>query len=101
MLVEFSVAPMGVGESISKEVAKVIDIIDRSGLKYRTHAMGTLIEGDWEQCMAVIKQCHDAVRAVSPRVYTRIAIDDREGNLSNMDRKIESVREKLGRDFQE
>ena len=101
MLVEFSVAPLGVGESISKEVAKVIDIIDRSGLKYRTHAMGTLIEGDWEQCMAVIKQCHDAVRTVSPRVYTRIAIDDRAGDLSNMDRKIESVRQKLGRDFQE
>ena len=92
---------MGVGESISQEVAKVIDIIDRSGLKYRTHAMGTLIEGDWEQCLAVIKQCHDAVRAASPRVYTRIAIDDREGNLSNMDRKIDSVRQKLGRDFQE
>lgn len=101
MLVEFSVAPMGVGESISKEVAKVIDIIDRSGLKYRTHAMGTLIEGDWEQCMAVIKQCHEALRVTSPRVYTRIAIDDRQGDLSNMDRKIESVRQKLGRDFQE
>lgn len=101
MLVEFSVAPMGVGESISREVAKVIDIIDRSGLKYRTHAMGTLIEGDWEQCLAVIKQCHDAVRTVSARVYTRIAIDDREGNLSSMDRKIDSVRQKLGRDFQE
>lgn len=101
MLVEFSVAPMGIGESISKEVAKVIDIIDRSGLKYRTHAMGTLIEGDWEQCMAVIKQCHDAVRAASPRVYTRIAIDDREGNLSSMDRKIDSVRQKLGRKFEE
>ena len=101
MLVEFSVAPMGVGESISKEVAKVIDIIDRSGLKYKTHAMGTLIEGDWEQCLAVIKQCHDAVRSASPRVYTRIAIDDRQGNLSNMDRKLDSVREKLGRGFQE
>ena len=101
MLVEFSVAPMGVGESISKEVAKVIDIIDRSGLKYKTHAMGTLIEGDWEQCMAVIKQCHDVVRAASPRVYTRIAIDDRHGNLSNMDRKLDSVRDKLGREFQE
>ncbi len=60
MLMEFSVAPMGVGESISKEVAKVIDLIDQSGFKYRTHAMGTLVEGSWEQCMAVIKQCHDA-----------------------------------------
>ncbi len=101
MLVEFSVAPMGIGDSISKEVAKVIDIIDRSGLKYKTHAMGTLIEGDWEQCMAVIKACHNAVRSSSARVYTRIAIDDREGNMSTMDRKLDSVRKKLGREFEE
>ncbi|MCC6964526.1 MAG: MTH1187 family thiamine-binding protein [candidate division Zixibacteria bacterium] len=101
MLVEFSIVPMGVGESVSKEVAKVIDIIDRSGLNYRTHAMGTIIEGDWEQCLALIKQCHDAVRAAAPRVYTRIAIDDRAGGKSTMDRKLKSVREKLGREFKE
>jgi uncharacterized protein (TIGR00106 family) len=101
MLVEFSVAPMGTGDSISKEVAKVIDIIDRSGLKYKTHAMGTLIEGDWEQCFAVIRACHEALRSASSRVYTRIAIDDREGNLSTMERKLDSVRKKLGRDFEE
>ncbi len=101
MLVEFSIVPMGLGESISKEVAKIIDIVDRSGLKYRTHAMGTIIEGDWEQCIALIKQCHDALRSVAPRVYTRIAIDDRVGGKSTMDRKLQSVREKLGRDFKE
>ncbi len=101
MLVEFSIVPMGLGESISKEVAKIVDIIDRSGLKYRTHAMGTIIEGDWEQCLALIKQCHDALRDVAPRVYTRIAIDDRDGGKSTMDRKLQSVREKLGRDFKE
>jgi len=99
MLVEFSMVPMGGGDSISAEVAKIIDIVDKSGLKYETHAMGTLIEGSWEECMALIKQCHDKLRDVAPRVYTRIAIDDREGDKSKMDRKLASVREKLGRDF--
>jgi uncharacterized protein (TIGR00106 family) len=99
MLVEFSVAPMGKGESISKDVAKVIDIIDRSGLPYKTHAMGTLIEGSWEECMTVVKKCHDAVRKSSARVYTRIAIDDRKGKKNAMVLKLRSVESKLGRPF--
>ena len=99
MLVEFSVVPMGKGESISAHVAKVISIIDKSGLPYQTHAMGTLIEGSWEDCLKVIKQCHDAMKKITPRVYTRIAIDDRKGKTKMMTRKLESVEAKLGRPF--
>jgi uncharacterized protein (TIGR00106 family) len=99
MLVEFSVVPMGTGESISGLVAKVIDIVDRSGLPYRTHAMGTLIEGSWEDCLAVIKKFHYALRKEAPRVYTRIAIDDKKGRKKLLDKKLESVERKLGRKF--
>lgn len=100
MLVEFSVAPMGKGDSISADVAKLIDIIDKSGLPYRTHAMGTLVEGSWEDCMKLIRKCHDTARKSSSRVYTRIAIDDRKGKSKMMERKLESVERKLGRPFQ-
>ena len=100
MLVEFSIAPMGKGESISKDVAKIIDIIDKSGLPYQTHAMGTLIEGSWDDCFAVIKKCHDLLRKTNARVYTRIAIDDRKGKKNAMRRKLQSVERKLGRPFQ-
>ncbi|MFH2056245.1 MAG: MTH1187 family thiamine-binding protein [bacterium] len=99
MLVEFSVVPMGEGASISTQVAKVIDIVDRSGLPYQTHAMGTLIEGSWEECLAVIKKCHDALKRSAPRVYTRIAIDDKKGKKHLLERKLESVEKKLGREF--
>ena len=99
MLVEFSLVPMGKGASISSEVAKIVDIIDRSGLPYRTHAMGTLIEGSWEECMAVIKKCHDTLRRSAPRVYTRIAIDDKKGKKGLLTKKLESVEKKLGREF--
>ncbi len=101
MLVEFSIVPMGVGESISMHVAKIIDLVDRSGLNYRTHAMGTIVEGDWDECLKLIRECHDLMRTVSPRVYTRIAIDDRAAGKSTIDRKLASVRDKLGRDFKE
>ena len=99
MLVEFSMVPMGKGDSISAEVARIVDLIDKSGLKYETHAMGTLIEGSWDECLSLIRQCHDKLRESAPRVYTRIAIDDREGDKSKMDRKLASVQEKLGREF--
>ena len=99
MLVEFSVVPMGKGESISRDVARVIDIIDKSGLPYKTHAMGTLIEGSWEECLRVIKKCHDALKKSSGRVYTRIAIDDRKGKKLMMTKKLDSVEAKLGRAF--
>ncbi len=99
MLVEFSVAPMGKGESISADVAKVIDLIDKSGLHYKTHAMGTLVEGEWEQVMLLIKQCHDLLKGNSPRVYTRIAIDDKGSKTEMMTEKLQSVENKLGRDF--
>jgi uncharacterized protein (TIGR00106 family) len=100
MLVEFSIAPMGKGESISRDVAKIIDIIDKSGLPYQTHAMGTLIEGSWDECFRVIKKCHDCLRRTNARVYTRIAIDDRKGKKNAMLRKLQSVEQKLGRPFQ-
>jgi uncharacterized protein (TIGR00106 family) len=99
MLVEFSVVPMGTGASISKQVATVIDIVDRSGLPYRTHAMGTLIEGSWADCLTVIKKCHDALKKQAPRVYTRIAIDDKKGKRGLLTKKLDSVESKLGRSF--
>lgn len=97
MLVEFSIVPMGKGESVSALVAKVIDVVERSGLPCQTHAMGTLIEGSWDECMKVVKQCHDLAKRNAPRVYTKITIDDKKGKKKLMTRKLESLERKLGR----
>ncbi len=34
MLLEFAISPLGEGESLSEEVAQVLDLVDRSGLPY-------------------------------------------------------------------
>ena len=48
VLLEFSMFPLDKGESLSPYVARCLEIVDRSGLDYRCHAMGTTLEGDFE-----------------------------------------------------
>ena len=45
VLLEFSMSPLGKGESVSKYVARSLDIIDRSGVAYQLNPMGTVPEG--------------------------------------------------------
>ncbi len=98
MLAEFSVVPIGKGISISPYVAKALDIVDRSGLDYRVNPMGTVVEGDWDKILALIKDCHTTLLKETGRVITTITIDDRtdkkEGRIT---RKVESAEEKVGR----
>ncbi len=99
MLVEFSVVPCGKGEGISEDVAKVIETIEQSGLPYKLNPMGTVVEGEWDEVMGLIKKCHDTVLDGAGRVVTRIAIDDRPGRPADrITEKIKSVEKHLGRE---
>ena len=97
MLASFSIAPVGVGEALSKHVAEIVDIIDRSGLKYKLGAMQTTVEGDDAEIMALILQCHRHMRSKAKRALTHIAIDDREGAKDRLTGKVEDVEKALGR----
>jgi uncharacterized protein (TIGR00106 family) len=100
MLVQFSMFPTGVSESVSGEVAKIIDIIDKSGLTYKTSAMSTVIEGEWDEVMAVVNECRLKLKETNNRVYMVLTMDDR-GNMKNrMVGKIESLKNKLDRDIE-
>src|SRR5204863_1534642 len=68
-----------------------------SGLPYVLTPSGTCIEGDWDEVMAVVRQCHERVRQSSPHVLTTIRIEDEEGARDQLTRNIASVEEKLGR----
>ena len=83
MLAEFSVFPIGKGEGLSQYVSQIIKMIDESGLEYRLNPMGTVVEGEWDQVLDLIKQCHHKMRQLSTRVITNISIDDREGAVGD------------------
>lgn len=100
LLAEISMWPMDKGQSVSPYVARVLDIIDRSGLAYRLGPLGTCIEGEWDEVMAVVKKCFDALAADSERVAITMKCDWRKGRSGSLDSKIASVEQKLGRSLQ-
>jgi uncharacterized protein (TIGR00106 family) len=97
MIVEFSVVPLGKSESLGEPVAKVVDIIDRSGLPYKLTAMGTIVEGEWNDVFELIKECHSSMKRYAGRVLTRITIDDRDKAKGRIQGKVERVESILGR----
>ncbi|MFN2387913.1 MAG: MTH1187 family thiamine-binding protein [Thermoanaerobaculia bacterium] len=101
MLAELSIVPLGVGEHLSGPLAEVLDIVDRSGVRYKLTPSGTCLEGDWEEVMAVVKECHGQVRRHSRHVMTTIRIEDEEGEDNKLVRNITSIEEKLGRQLAE
>jgi len=97
LLAEFSMWPMDKGESVGVYVARLLDIIDRSGLPYRLGPLGTCIEGDYVAVMEVIQQCHEALAKDCKRIACTIKTDWRAGHDNMLESKIESVEQKLGR----
>ena len=99
LLIELSMSPFGAGESVSADVARIIPIIEASGLAYRLGPMGTCIEGEYDEVMAVVKRCLDEMRSRHNRVSFQIKADDRKGAQGRLDSKIASVETKAGRKF--
>jgi len=95
LIAEFTIVPIGTGESLSAAVAEAFEIIEASGLTYEHHAMGTNLEGGWDDVMATIKACRERLLVTSNRVSISIKIDDRKGRGDRLTRKVPSARAKM------
>ena len=99
LLAEISIWPMDKGESVGIYVAKVLDVIDRSGLPYKLGPLGTCIEGEWDQVMAVFKRCHEVLAVDCNRIACTIKMDWRKGHAGSIEAKVKSVEDKVGREL--
>ena len=97
VLLEFSMSPFDKGESLSEYVARSLDIVDKSGLPYQLTPMGCIIEGEWDQVMALVDACFKKMSEDCSRVSTSIKIEYRAGKSGRLKSKIQSVESKLGR----
>lgn len=97
VLLEFSMSPLNKGESVSEYVARSLEIIDASGLDYRLHAMGTIIEGEADEVLNVLHQCLEAMSADCDRITCTAKLDYRKGYSGRLDAKVKSVEQKLGK----
>jgi len=97
MLVEFSIVPIGVGSSIGDQLAKALKIVDDSRLPYKINPMGTVVEGEWDEVMKLIKKCHKAVLKTCERTITTISIDDRKKKPNRINEKVKSIERRIGK----
>ena len=95
VIINFSIFPLDKGESLSNYVARAIKIIDESGLPYELTSMGTSIEGEWAEVMAVVDKCFQAFEKDCNRVYLALKADYRKGPVGRIKGKVESVKQKL------
>ena len=97
-LIAVSIAPVGVGEELSRHVAEVVKVIRESGLPNKTSSMFTEIEGEWDAVMAVVKRATFVLAEKGIRTEVVFKADIRP-NFSNMmegklDRLNEAIEEK-------
>ena len=96
-VVFLSITPLGTGTpSVSKYVAGVERILRETKLVHQLTAMGTIIEGDLDEILQVVRLMHEhPFTQGAVRVSTFIKIDDRRDREHTIERKMRSVEEKL------
>ena len=102
VLLEFSMFPISddgrEGSSVSQRVAKIIDVIDQSGVAYQLTPMGTIIEAkSVKEALGLIELAYEQLEDCE-RVYSSLKFDIRKGKKNRLKTKIESVETVLGRE---
>ena len=90
-LIAVAIAPFGVGDELSSEVAEVVKVIRESGLPNKTYSMFTEIEGEWDEVFDVVKRATEAVLPYGSRVSLVMKADIRPGYEGELDGKLERL----------
>jgi uncharacterized protein (TIGR00106 family) len=97
MLFSVSMFPLGGGESMLKPVTEVVDEFDRAGLHFEVTGMNTVLEGEWDEVMPVIKRAEARLAREYPRVFMALTMDDHPGVTNRLRASPVEVEHELGR----
>ncbi len=96
VLMDIMVSPGGTGMSVSPYVAECERIFLAAGLTHKLHAFGTNVEGEWDDVMAAVKQCHQKLQEMGAvRVTSHIKMSTRPDRAQSLQDKVSSVEKKL------
>jgi uncharacterized protein (TIGR00106 family) len=96
VLIDICIIPLGVGVSVSQYVVACEKIFQAAGLNHRMHAYGTNVEGEWDDVMAAVKQCHEKLHDMgAPRISSSMKMGTRTDRVQTMQDKIDSVHLKM------
>jgi len=96
VIADLCLVPIGIGVSVSKEIAACQSVLADAGLETTLHAYGTNIEGEWDDVFRAIKRCHEVVHAMgAPRISTTMKFGTRTDRDQSMGDKVASVEAKV------
>jgi len=101
VLLEFSMFPTSEdcrdGSSVSKQVSKIIDAIDKSGIEYQLTPMGTVIEtNSVRDALDIVELAYEQLDC--DRIYSALKFDIRKNCSNRLKTKIQSVEKNLNRE---
>ena len=96
VLLDFSMTPVGKGESVSPYVSRCLEVVAASGLDYRLHAMGTTLEGELDEVLAVVRRCFEVLQSDCDRISCSVKIDYRKGPGGRLESKVQKVEALVG-----
>ena len=97
VLLDLQIYPNDKGVNLSEYVGRCLAVIDKSGITYKMHPMGTILEGEWEAVNTVVSDCFKALQQDCDRISVNIRVDYRAGDKSRLQSKIESVEKIVGK----
>lgn len=100
VIAEVTFSPLGTPTtSLHAYVAAALAVLkDYPEVEYQLNAMGTVLEGERRDILAVVEAMNEAVFAAgAPRVGTTLKIDERRDKSTSMQHKVDAVNEALGK----
>ena len=96
VLMEFAIFPTDKGESVSPYVARVLEVVQKSGHPHQLTAMGTIVETErFEEATRLLEAAYRALAPDCRRVYLVAKFDVREGPTGRLEAKVRAVEEKV------
>jgi len=96
VIADVCIIPIGIGVTVSDEVAACERVFAEAGLSTKLHAYGTNVEGEWDAVFAAVKRCHEVLHEAGvPRISTSMRFGTRTDRAQSMDDKVRSVETKL------
>jgi len=87
VLIEFAIFPTDHGESKSKYVARVIEMIKNSNIPYQFTPMGTIIETDTvAKGLAIVEEAYKILQVDCNRIYSTINLSSTEYHSHSLSR---------------
>lgn len=95
VILNLSLFPMDKGESVSEYVARAVKVIQDSGLAHLSGPMGTAVEGEWDEVLALLSDCYRALEPHANRIHIQATFDCRKGPAGRLEAKMASLKSRI------